>query len=189
MRCALSGVRSDAEIGDIKKARLLLKSVIQTNPKHPPGAVLPVSATRSWHLWHIALVALVAQADHPCTALRESRPAHDDIEQIMKSPLPSGRGRVKNLLYTNGLLSDVGPTPQPRVRCGRAVLVITVMHSCCAPRLAVPVLVSCLWMLAHRAAPAQLLGAVAGLWPPMASDENKRGLDRMHVPPRRARCA
>jgi pre-mRNA-processing factor 6 len=30
-------VTSDAEIGDIKKARLLLKSVIQTNPKHPPG--------------------------------------------------------------------------------------------------------------------------------------------------------
>uniref|UniRef100_A0A803KYM1 PRP1 splicing factor N-terminal domain-containing protein n=1 Tax=Chenopodium quinoa TaxID=63459 RepID=A0A803KYM1_CHEQI len=28
---------SDAEISDIKKARLLLKSVIQTNPKHPPG--------------------------------------------------------------------------------------------------------------------------------------------------------
>jgi pre-mRNA-processing factor 6 len=28
---------SDAEIGDFKKARLLLKSVITTNPKHPPG--------------------------------------------------------------------------------------------------------------------------------------------------------
>ncbi|KNA11512.1 hypothetical protein SOVF_134540 [Spinacia oleracea] len=28
---------SDAEISDIKKARLLLKSVIQTNPKHAPG--------------------------------------------------------------------------------------------------------------------------------------------------------
>ena len=28
---------SDAEIGDIKKARLLLKSVITTNPKHAPG--------------------------------------------------------------------------------------------------------------------------------------------------------
>ena len=28
---------SDAEISDIKKARLLLKSVINTNPKHPPG--------------------------------------------------------------------------------------------------------------------------------------------------------
>ncbi|KAI3941813.1 hypothetical protein MKW98_030543 [Papaver atlanticum] len=30
-------ISSDAEISDIKKARLLLKSVIQTNPKHPPG--------------------------------------------------------------------------------------------------------------------------------------------------------
>ncbi|CAN6333107.1 unnamed protein product [Urochloa humidicola] len=32
-------VTSDAEISDIKKARLLLKSVTQTNPKHPPGWV------------------------------------------------------------------------------------------------------------------------------------------------------
>jgi pre-mRNA-processing factor 6 len=30
-------IKSDAEIGDIKKARLLLKSVITTNPKHGPG--------------------------------------------------------------------------------------------------------------------------------------------------------
>ncbi|GAO49931.1 hypothetical protein SAICODRAFT_97686 [Saitoella complicata NRRL Y-17804] len=30
-------LKSDAEIGDIKKARLLLKSVISTNPKHAPG--------------------------------------------------------------------------------------------------------------------------------------------------------
>lgn len=30
-------ITSDAEIGDIKKARLLLKSVIQTNQKHAPG--------------------------------------------------------------------------------------------------------------------------------------------------------
>jgi pre-mRNA-processing factor 6 len=30
-------VKSDAEISDIKKARLLLKSVINTNPKHAPG--------------------------------------------------------------------------------------------------------------------------------------------------------
>jgi pre-mRNA-processing factor 6 len=30
-------ISSDAEISDIKKARLLLKSVIQTNPKHAPG--------------------------------------------------------------------------------------------------------------------------------------------------------
>lgn len=30
-------ITSDAEISDVKKARLLLKSVIQTNPKHPPG--------------------------------------------------------------------------------------------------------------------------------------------------------
>lgn len=30
-------ITSDTEISDIKKARLLLKSVIQTNPNHPPG--------------------------------------------------------------------------------------------------------------------------------------------------------
>lgn len=30
-------ITSDAEVSDIKKARLLLKSVIQTNPKHAPG--------------------------------------------------------------------------------------------------------------------------------------------------------
>lgn len=36
---SLSSVRvsSDAEVGDIKKARLLLNSVTTTNPKHPPG--------------------------------------------------------------------------------------------------------------------------------------------------------
>eukprot|EP00891_Asterochloris_glomerata_P002445 jgi/Astpho2/2445/fgenesh1_pg.00044_%23_65_t len=32
-------VKSDAEIGDIKKARTLLKSVINTNPRHAPGWV------------------------------------------------------------------------------------------------------------------------------------------------------
>ena len=30
-------INSAAEISDIKKARLLLKSVINTNPKHAPG--------------------------------------------------------------------------------------------------------------------------------------------------------
>ncbi|KAF5201590.1 Pre-mrna-splicing factor [Thalictrum thalictroides] len=30
-------ISTDGDISDIKKARLLLKSVIQTNPKHPPG--------------------------------------------------------------------------------------------------------------------------------------------------------
>jgi pre-mRNA-processing factor 6 len=30
-------VNSDAEVGDIKKARLLLRSVTTTNPKHGPG--------------------------------------------------------------------------------------------------------------------------------------------------------
>jgi len=32
-------LKSDADIADIKKARLLLKSVIQTNPNHAPGWV------------------------------------------------------------------------------------------------------------------------------------------------------
>ena len=32
-------VSSDAEIGDIKRARTLLKSVISTNPRHAPGWV------------------------------------------------------------------------------------------------------------------------------------------------------
>ncbi|OMO59771.1 RNA-processing protein, HAT helix [Corchorus capsularis] len=30
-------ITSDADISDIKKARLLMKSITQTNPKHPPG--------------------------------------------------------------------------------------------------------------------------------------------------------
>jgi hypothetical protein len=63
------------------------------------------------------------------------------------------------------------------------------VRSCCAchhcdalvlfPRLAVLVLVLCMWMRAHRAAPPRAVGAVVGLRPPMASDENQRGLDRM----------
>lgn len=32
-------ISSDAEIGDIKRARSLLKSVYQTNPQHSPGWV------------------------------------------------------------------------------------------------------------------------------------------------------
>lgn len=32
-------ISSDAEVGDIKRARTLLKSVINTNPKHSPGWV------------------------------------------------------------------------------------------------------------------------------------------------------
>jgi len=32
-------LKTDADIADIKKARLLLKSVIQTNPNHAPGWV------------------------------------------------------------------------------------------------------------------------------------------------------
>ena len=31
---------SGGDIQDVKKARLLLKSVRETNPKHPPGEVL-----------------------------------------------------------------------------------------------------------------------------------------------------
>jgi hypothetical protein len=38
-------ISTDAEIGDIKKARLLLKSVIQSNPAHAPG-------------WYVATVFL-----------------------------------------------------------------------------------------------------------------------------------
>ncbi|KAG5524214.1 hypothetical protein RHGRI_031023 [Rhododendron griersonianum] len=33
----LKSIKIDVDISDIKRARLLLKSVIQTNPKHPPG--------------------------------------------------------------------------------------------------------------------------------------------------------
>lgn len=50
-------VSSDAEISDIQKARVLLRSVIQTNPKHAPGwiaiarleeAAGKMVAARSW---------------------------------------------------------------------------------------------------------------------------------------------
>ena len=40
-------LRSDADIADIKKARLLLKSVTQTNPHHPPGMKINVKCG-SW---------------------------------------------------------------------------------------------------------------------------------------------
>ena len=41
---------SGGDIGDIKKARLLLKSVITTNPKHAPGIVLDLFHYGIWHL-------------------------------------------------------------------------------------------------------------------------------------------
>ncbi|KAF7062197.1 hypothetical protein CFC21_068825 [Triticum aestivum] len=37
MKIASNYFSSNAEISDIKKARLLLRSITQTNPKHPPG--------------------------------------------------------------------------------------------------------------------------------------------------------
>jgi len=37
---------SDAEIGDIKKTRLLLKSVIQMNPKHLAGWIAAARRVR-----------------------------------------------------------------------------------------------------------------------------------------------
>ena len=39
-------ISSDAEIGDIKRARTLLKSVINTNPKHAPGWVAAARLAR-----------------------------------------------------------------------------------------------------------------------------------------------
>ena len=60
-------ISTDAEIGDIKRARTLLKSVINTNPKHAPGWVAaarlvgdsPVTAASSamWqpHVLHCSL--------------------------------------------------------------------------------------------------------------------------------------
>lgn len=38
-------ISSEAEIGDIKKARMLYKSVINTNPKHAPGCALPLGSS------------------------------------------------------------------------------------------------------------------------------------------------
>ena len=38
------------DINDVKKARLLLKSVRETNPKHPPGRLVSLSVKASVHL-------------------------------------------------------------------------------------------------------------------------------------------
>lgn len=61
-------IASDADISDIKKARLLLKSVIQTNPKHAPGWI---AAAR---LEEVAVRAAPAQghapSPRPCSLVR-----------------------------------------------------------------------------------------------------------------------
>jgi len=45
-------ITSNAEVSDIKKARLLLKSVIQTNPKHAPGWI--AAAQAGGNCWEVA---------------------------------------------------------------------------------------------------------------------------------------
>lgn len=55
-------ISSDAEISDIQKARMLLRSVIQTNPKHAPGTVpLDVSVFICVGLSHLS-VCLIYRA-------------------------------------------------------------------------------------------------------------------------------
>ncbi|KAI9593347.1 PRP1 splicing factor, N-terminal-domain-containing protein [Syncephalis fuscata] len=64
-------IKNDAEIGDIKKARLLLKSVITTNPKHAPGWI---AATR---LEEVA--GKLAQARNIITQGCEECPKNEDV--------------------------------------------------------------------------------------------------------------
>ena len=45
-------VKSDVEIGDIKKARSLLDSVIKTNPKHAPGWIAAARMSCSQRCWN-----------------------------------------------------------------------------------------------------------------------------------------
>ena len=51
---------SDAEIGDIKRARTLLKSVTNTNPKHAPGwvAAARLEVRPACGDFHVGLVAV-----------------------------------------------------------------------------------------------------------------------------------
>ncbi len=46
---SIAPVTANADINDIKKARLLMKSVTQTNPKHAPGWIAYVSSHSSEH--------------------------------------------------------------------------------------------------------------------------------------------
>ena len=62
---------SDAEIGDIKKARMLLKSVINTNPKHAPGWVAAarleeLAGCACPSIWHHADDCSAMQRKHGC---------------------------------------------------------------------------------------------------------------------------
>ncbi|KAI0229684.1 U4/U6 x U5 tri-snRNP complex subunit Prp1 [Massospora cicadina] len=64
-------LKTDAEIGDIKKARLLLKSVTTTNPSHGPGWI---AAAR---LEEVA--GKLAQARHIITKGTEECPKNEDV--------------------------------------------------------------------------------------------------------------
>lgn len=58
-------IKSDAEIGDIKKARGLLDSVIKTNPKHAPGWI--AAARLEEHAGKMAVARkVIAQACEQC---------------------------------------------------------------------------------------------------------------------------
>lgn len=47
-------ISTDAEIGDIKRARTLLKSVVNTNPNNAPGWVAAARLVRAWS-WAVSL--------------------------------------------------------------------------------------------------------------------------------------
>ena len=65
---------SDAEIGDIKRARTLLKSVTNTNPKHAPGwvAAARLEVRLLLHTWQ-RVACLYPACDHMQLANRPDR--------------------------------------------------------------------------------------------------------------------
>jgi hypothetical protein len=73
-------ISSDAEISDIKKARLLLKSVTNTNPRHAPGwiAAARLEELVSTSASHVPLrlsqlVCCMSASMHRCTAVPAGR--------------------------------------------------------------------------------------------------------------------
>lgn len=67
---SMTSVRSATEVGDIQKARLLLKRLISTNPKHGPGWI---AAAR---LEEVAGKMQAVCTSMPLVPRRASRPGH-----------------------------------------------------------------------------------------------------------------
>ena len=113
-------VASEAEIGDIKKARTLLKSVIGTNPKHAPGwvaasrleevagcaarlAALAILSGSSLHRQPVQVLKQLLHGQLPVPLLAVSRPclqeaASTKMRACWAAVLPTRRARARRNL-------------------------------------------------------------------------------------------